>query len=58
MCVYARRDSHSTVATRIMSVKTRLWLRLLLEINYMDYIFSVVTHAAIFPLFCITKEPR
>jgi len=58
LCVYARRDSHSIVATRTLSVKTRLWLRILLEFKHIDYGVSVITHAAIFTLSNATKEPR
>ncbi len=58
MCVFARRYSQSTVATRKMSVKTRLWLRIVLELKYIDYKVSIVTHAAITILFSATEEPR
>jgi len=46
MCVYARHDSQSTVAMRIMSVKTRRWLRMLLGIEHICNVVSVVKHAA------------
>jgi len=58
MCVFARCNSQSTVATRKMSVKSRLWLRIVLELKYMDYKVSIVTHAAITILFSATEEPR